>query len=88
MERIAQEPPASRRVIPASQASLRWAAAILIALSAGFAGLRYYSGHPAPTRGPETEDMRLTDHVDDLDFLHKLANSNDRDLFGDAVAGS
>ena len=34
------------------------------------------------------ENARVYEHVDDIDFLHKLANPNDPDLFGDDSAGS
>jgi anti-sigma factor RsiW len=72
-----------------------WAAALLLAAVAGFEGMRY---HQRPVNVavdeqlvqelPLIENARLYEHVDDLDFLHQLANPNDPDLFGDDSIGS
>ena len=34
------------------------------------------------------DDLRIVEHVDDIDFLHQLANPNDPDLFGEDGVGS
>lgn len=72
-----------------------WAAAIVFALLAG-----YWTINQARTPLPiDSEDLlvqdfrsienaRMFEHVDDIDFLHKLANPSDSDLFGEEGIGS
>lgn len=71
-----------------------WAAALLLCVAGGYTGMNRYARHRA---APEQhlardqrvlEHLRLYEHVDDLDFLQKLANPNDPDLFGDDGSGS
>ncbi|MGE3804327.1 MAG: anti-sigma factor [Gemmataceae bacterium] len=73
-----------------------WAAAVLLAGFLGFAGTRHYlqQGHVPKSEDRLVRDLHVVDqlrnheHVDDIDFLHKLANPNDPDLFGEDNSGS
>jgi hypothetical protein len=73
-----------------------WAAAVLLAGFLGFAGTRYYLQQSYPAKNDErlvrdlhvVDQLREHEHVDDIDFLHKLANPNDPDLFGEDNSGS
>jgi anti-sigma factor RsiW len=69
---------------------LGWAAAILIAAIGGFAGTSIFIkqndnrlDQQLVHELPSIQNARTFEHVDDIDFLHKLANPNDPDLFGD-----
>ncbi|HEV3258452.1 MAG TPA: hypothetical protein VG013_16365 [Gemmataceae bacterium] len=75
---------------------LGWAAAVLVAGVAGFAGGKWLPRHPPapPPQGVPSEqhlgrDLRVIEnlhqyeHVDDIKFLHALADPSDPDLFGD-----
>jgi anti-sigma factor RsiW len=72
-----------------------WAAALLLAAFTGFAGTRHYTrSTPESIDAQLAQDLQLIENihvyelVDDIDFLHKLANPNDPDLFGDDSIGS
>ena len=88
---------------------LGWAAAVLAASAAGFAGGKWLPAHPAApepvaveTTAPldeqeqkvlvqdlrVIENKRLLEHVDSLEFIRQLANTDDPDLFGDDNQGS
>jgi hypothetical protein len=72
-----------------------WAAAVLVAGALGYGGGSWL-GHrrPATPRPADIdpllvrdlrviENLHLYEHVDDIDFLNKLDNANDPDLFGE-----
>jgi anti-sigma factor RsiW len=68
---------------------LGWAAAVLLAVTIGYAGVHF--AYPADRTDEELardlrvlENKRLYDAVDDLDFLHELDSP---DLFGDEGGG-
>lgn len=70
-----------------------WAAAVLLAFVAGFALAKQYLQHRQADHDQQlvrdlniVENLRAFETVDDIDFLHKLANPNDPDLFGDERA--
>jgi anti-sigma factor RsiW len=72
-----------------------WAAAAVLAVVAGFSGMTHYLQRaPLDPDRQLIEDLhviqnaRLYEQVDDIDFLHKLANADDPDLFGDDNPGS
>lgn len=74
---------------------LTWAAAVLVAAAVGYEGVRFLSRHgQQPAEEQLFKDLRVVDnarpneHVDDIDFLHQLANPNDPDLFGEDGVGS
>jgi anti-sigma factor RsiW len=74
---------------------LAWAAAVLLAALGGFEGMRWHSRNSYDNADEQLvqdlyviENARVYEHVDDIDFLHKLANPNDPDLFGDDNTGS
>src|SRR5207302_5548100 len=67
-----------------------WAAAVLVAALAGFQGVRLHSRDALDTGDEQLvqdlyviENVRAFEILDDFDFLHKLANPNDPDLFVD-----
>lgn len=69
---------------------LGWAASVLIAAAGGFGGALVVQ-HQRDVKIEQelvrdlhaVENLRAYEHVDDIDFLHKLANPNDPDLFGE-----
>jgi anti-sigma factor RsiW len=81
-----------------------WAAAVLLATAAGFAGSRFLPHHlPAsdPNKNVQLEgeqelirdlrviqNKRLYEHVDNIEFARMLADPDDPDLFGDDNQGS
>jgi len=72
-----------------------WAAAVLLAALGGFQGMRWHARNLHDNSDQQLvhdlyviENARVYEHVDDIDFLHKLANPNDPDLFGDDSTGS
>jgi anti-sigma factor RsiW len=67
-----------------------WAASVLIAAGIGFGGASYLQQKKQAQLEQQlvrelhaVENLRAYEQVDDIDFLHKLANPNDADLFGD-----
>lgn len=67
-----------------------WAAAIFLAFLAGFAATKDHLQRRQVELDQQlardlniVENLRAFENVDDIDFLHKLANPNDQDLFGD-----
>lgn len=67
-----------------------WAAAVLLAAAVGFSSTNLVMHRQRARLDSQLarelhliENLRAYEHVDDLDFLHKLANPNDPDLFGD-----
>ena len=69
---------------------LGWAASFLFAAAAGFGGATYVQHQRQAALERDivrdfhtVEHLRAYEHVDDIDFLHKLANPNDPDLFGE-----
>lgn len=67
-----------------------WAAALVGAFLAGFAATKNHLRHRQVDLEQQmardlniVENLRAFENVDDIDFLHKLANPNDQDLFGD-----
>ncbi len=95
LERLPRRRPGWERISLRSWRGWSVAAAILVALLAGFVSVRSISwqaqdraGLPRIHDGIASDNGRGLDGVDDIDFLHKLANPNDTDLFGEEVAGS
>jgi anti-sigma factor RsiW len=69
---------------------LGWAAAVLIAALGGFAGTSVFINHNDTKVDQQlvkdvhtADNLKALEHVDDIDFLHKLANPNDPDVFGE-----
>jgi anti-sigma factor RsiW len=69
---------------------LGWAASVLFAAGIGFAGAMVFQHQRQAALERDivhdlhtVEHLRAYEHVDDIDFLHKLANPNDPDLFGE-----
>lgn len=67
-----------------------WAAGLLFTFIAGFAFTKnHLQRRHADLDQHLARDLNLVEHlpafehVDDIDFLHKLANPNDADMFGD-----
>lgn len=99
MERLSAQLPKSE-LVPRAPArtwipGLAWAAAVLLAATAGFAGMNSLTQRQHDDADQQlVRDLRIIEnvkpfeHVDDIDFLHKLANPNDPDLFGDEQTGS
>jgi anti-sigma factor RsiW len=96
LEKMAPMPTAPQKPIP--RRSLRpwwlgagWAAGILLAATAGYFGGRWTGGRGDATDRDLVRDLRVIenkrfyDHVDDLDFLKSLDQT---DLFGEETSGS
>lgn len=67
-----------------------WAASLFLAIVAGYGTVKLAtSRQEADTERQLVQDLRIVEnlrdaeHVDDIDFLHQIADSNDPNLFGD-----
>jgi anti-sigma factor RsiW len=67
-----------------------WAASILIAALVGFGGASLFMHRQQAALDDQlvrdlhpAGNVHALEHVDDIDFLHKLANPNDPDFFSD-----
>ena len=90
MERLTVQVAAKRRGWRSWALGLGWAASVLFAAAAGFGGATLFQHQRQAALDHEivqdlhiVENLHNYEHVDDIDFLHKLANPNDPDLFGE-----
>jgi anti-sigma factor RsiW len=90
MERLTVQVAGKRRGWKSWALGLGWAASVLFAAAAGFGGATLFQHQRQAALDHEivqdlhiVENLHSYEHVDDIDFLHKLANPNDPDLFGE-----
>lgn len=90
MERLTVQVATKRRSSRTWALGLGWAASVFFAAAVGFGGAMLFQHQRQAALDREivqdlhiVENLHAYEHVDDIDFLHKLANPNDPDLFGE-----